>query len=170
MLATLYTHRHTVRFADSTAVCAIELLAPADLPAKGIAGQVIGTLYLGVAADDSAFRPSSHWGGYGPLALDLPVDDQQYAFTHGTDRYRAAVRATWAWLRIARSDWFAASDGEHVWGIGDSPAAALEDARRGLEERWEPGDARVGAVLATLHTRPISAERRAAIVRGTVAS
>lgn len=39
----------------------------------------------------------------GALPQDLPVDAEQYAFTHGGEEYRAACRAAWGAIAAKKS-------------------------------------------------------------------
>lgn len=68
-------------YADETRSCWIELF---DARERGRAGLRIGLIsFRGDFADQK----------------DLPADDDQYAYTHGGEEYRAAVRAAWKAIR-----------------------------------------------------------------------
>ena len=71
--------RITYQYAGATRIAWYSLWSE---PAAGRAGMARGvvTFSLDASAED----------------LDLPVDDQQYSYTHGGTEYQAARRAAWA--------------------------------------------------------------------------
>ncbi len=63
-----------------------------EQPSAGQAGMAMGLIALTSPTLDA-----------GALPQDLPVDVEQYAFTHGGEQYRAACRAAWGAIMARKS-------------------------------------------------------------------
>jgi hypothetical protein len=125
-ITNLTTRTHRIRYATATGTYA--LVASFDgTPRRGRAGMAIGEMWLRRGAD---LEPMDYGVGLLGTGQDIPADEQQYAFTHGGEEYRAACRAVWAALQALHAGLIVVPPTHSE--LGPTPRAS------GTPTFWEP--------------------------------